>query len=337
MVTLTNFANFSKRATLFSILGIAALILLVVTFMSGGALWNSVFPPKPIAATVAFGKLPANDLSEGIKPQGQIKYEIETISGELPTLEGSAKVFVVETGGTSFGLLEDIKKKAVQIGFVQSPQILSNGFKFADPQNNSKTLVVNNVSGSFSYQTGLQDVKNPESVDAAISSARLFLKIFNLDEKEFPNNKVKTINLKVDGSNFVEAKSFSDANVVRVNFYRADLDKYPILPIIDGQSLNSALVASSVVEAKMNIYNLARHKFATYPLKEVQKAYEELQSGKGIYDREQTSDTFAVSNVSLAYVESSKTRDYLQPVYVFRSDSNINAFVSAVSEDWLIP
>jgi len=336
MVSLTNFANFSKKATLFSILGLAAIILLLVIFIFGKSIKNSFFPPKPLPATVAFGKLPPTDLSDGIKPQGKINYKIETISGELPVLATNAKVFVVEAGSPSFGLLDEIKNKANKIGFLLSPQILNDGFKFVDPKNGSRILVVNNVSGSFSYQTDLQSVLKPRDSQEAIKTGRQFLALFGLKDDEFPDSRVAIINFKVDGNKFSEAKSFSETNLVGVNFYRADLDKSLVLPITNGQSLNSALVGDTVVQAKMNIYNLARYKFATYPLKGVQKAYQELQNGAGVFNKDLNSDTYSINDVYLAYVESSKTQNFLQPVYVFGGGNNLKAFINAVSDDWII-
>src|SRR3989304_10594007 len=96
MVTnLTETASFSRKAFIWAIRLVGAIVVLVLLISLGRVLKNTIFPPKPLPATVAFGKLPKLDLTEGIKPQAQITYSIETISGQLPSLPNTAKVFTI--------------------------------------------------------------------------------------------------------------------------------------------------------------------------------------------------------------------------------------------------
>lgn len=335
MITLTNFASFSRRASIFTALGIAAVLIIFILFLFGKSISSSLFPPPPPAATVAFGKLPKTDFSEGIKQQGAINYKIETISGELPQLPASAKVFEIAASNSSFGKLEEVKKRARSVGFDQEPQIIPQGFRFVDAKDSSRIFTVDSSSGNFLFQTRLQGFSKPKSTDDAISAARTFFNNFNLSDKEFPDNKIDTANLKFSASDLVPASSLSTSDLIRVDFWRADLDKLPILPIADGKSQVVAQVGDKgIVGAKMNIYNLERFKFATYPLKGTAKAYAELQNGLGAFNNSPT-DPFEITDVSLGYVESSKTSNFLSPVYIFKGRGNLKAFIDAVDSAWI--
>ena len=70
-------------------------------------------------------------------------------------------------------------------------------------------------------------------------------------------------------------------------------------------------------------------------MKGVDKAYQELQEGKGVFNKEIDTNFFPIRDVSLGYLETEVFQKYLQPVYVFRSDEGLLAFVSAVDESWL--
>ncbi len=311
-------------------------MILFILFLFGKSIKNAFFPPAPLPATVAFGKLPRTNFSEGVKVGSKLNYKIETISGDLPKLPTSAKVFAISPSNSSFGKLEDAKKKAASIGFNAEPQIIAEGFRFVDAKDSLWVFTVNNSTGNFLFQTGLQNVSRPKSADEAISAARNFFNNFNLSDKEFPGNKIETEDLKFSANDLVPVPSLANSDLVRVDFYRADLDKLPILPIAFGKSQVVAQVSEKgVVGAKMNAYILERFRFATYPLKGVAKAYEELQNGQGVFNTNPDLDTFEITSISLGYVESSKTSQYLAPVYIFNGRGNLKAFVSALDDSWI--
>lgn len=336
MITLTSFANFSRKATFFSALGLAAILLLFILVIFGVNIKNALFPPKPLPASVAFGILPKTDFSGGIQAKTNINYKIDTISGDLPPLAVNAKVFVVDNVDPTFSAISEARKKAQRAGFTGDPIIIPGGFKFVDTNDNSKVLIIDSTNGNFIFQTNMQNVQKPVSTQSAIDFANNFLAPFGLSINEFPVNKIQIDNLKIINGNLANALSLSDADIVRLNFYRADLDGLPIVPILDGQSQIWTLVGNrGVVGAKMNMFNLSRFKFATYPLKGTQKAFSDLQSGKAVFNKDFTGNTFDITDVTLGYVESDNTKGFLEPVYIFKSQNSLAAFVSAVSDNWI--
>src|SRR3989344_4728878 len=110
MTTLAQTAIFSKKAFHWLIIGLLVVVFLIIALIIGKMIQKSYFPPK-FAATVAFGKIPKLDLSDGIKPPSGTTYTIETITGDLPSLDETAKVFAAREAEASFGDLERTKIK----------------------------------------------------------------------------------------------------------------------------------------------------------------------------------------------------------------------------------
>ena len=126
---------------------VGVIIILILLISLGRVLKNTIFPPKPLPATVAFGKLPKPDLTEGIKPSAGITYKIETISGQLPTLPNTAKVFAIVANESSFGALEKTKTIVSKLGFTQEPQQISgNIYKFQDPKGGGTITCISTVA-----------------------------------------------------------------------------------------------------------------------------------------------------------------------------------------------
>ena len=81
--------------------------------------------------------------------------------------------------------------------------------------------------------------------------------------------------------------------------------------------------------------DIKKHKFSTYPLKEVTKAFEELKNGEGALNKEIEGTVFPIRDVEIVYLETENYQPYLQPVYLFKSDNNLAAYVPAVDENWV--
>ena len=89
-----------------------------------------------------------------------------------------------------------------------------------------------------------------------------------------------------------------------------------------------------IVAAELSRLSIKPNKFATYPLKETNKAFEQLKAGLGAFNKVPTTSIIPVRDVVLAYLETRKYQNYLQPVYVFKSDNGLMAYVAAVNDSW---
>ena len=340
MTSLTETAFFSKKAFKWLIWGFGIILVLVLLIVLGKTIISTIFPAKPPPATVAFGKLPKLDLSEGFKIKGTTSFTIETISGQLPNLVDKAKVFAIDTDESSFGALERAKIRVSKIGFKEEPQeVAGSTFKFQDPKEN-RSITINIASGNFilesNYQNDPQIISTrPRSLEAAIDLARDFFNNFDVTRDDFPQDKIQTAYFRLDGGNLTKTPALSSANLVQMNFQRNSLDGLEVTsPQENNPSAKAQVSERKIVTAELSRLSIRPNKFATYPLKGIDKAFEQLKAGMGAFNKVPTTSTIPVRDVVLAYLETRKYQNYLQPVYVFKSDNGQVAYVGAVDDSW---
>ena len=342
MPTLSQASEFSRK-TFFKVAIVAGILLSIfIMWTVGKLIKNSLFPPKPPPATVAFGKLPKLDFSEGIRPPAGITYSLETISGQLPQLATRTKIFILGSEESSFGAAERTKSIVSRIGFTKDPQNVDlHLLKFTDPKDELRTITINTASGIFEFTSNYtQDIKvissRPRSIDDAKQSAINFLKNFDFDLHEFPPEKIETRTLRIDGNRLTETPALVNANLVEVNFKRLDIDKIPVISPRESSPSAQALVSSNkVVTATLVRQTIEKHNFATYPLKGTAKAFEELKAGYAAFNKNpQDLERFPIRDVALAYLETRNSQGFLMPVYVFKSDKGLVAYVPAIDETW---
>jgi len=341
MATLTETATLAKNLVLRLGQIFAVILVLFLAIRFGSAIFRSFVPSSPAPATVAFSKLPVIDLSEGEKIPAGMEFKIETITGDIPGLAQSAKVFTVKKNEATFGILEEANKKAASLGFSQTPTEVNMGLaKYIDSRRPDKLLTVETATDNFNLQSDFLADKSiistrPKSLEDATNMAFAVLGVFGISEKNYPLEKVSTISYKIEGSNLTSVSSLSQANIVRVVFGRVDLDNLPIFYINFEDPLVWGLVREKeVLAAEKTAREIEKFKFATYPLKGAKAAFEQLKGGQGVLNKVPSGNTFVIRNVKVGYVEGRLLQDFLQPVYIFESDNNLKAFIGAVGDDW---
>ncbi len=341
MATLTKTVFFSKKALSLVGLALGAILILIILSRVAGSIKNIFFPPPPIAAGVAFDKIPQLDLSEGVKPPENMHYTVETISGDLPTLASQAKVFKIAQPVSKFGNLQDASDKAKGAGFSDVPkEQIGSVIKFADPKENTRVLTIDTISQAISLDS--QFLNNPEVFTAKLKSqedgkknALNFFESLKLPIKDLPQDKIFLENYKVVNGILEKAVSLSDANLVKTVFTRDNVDSLPIInPNFDKPLIFALATDKKVVQAGYSISDIQKFKFSTYPLKGTKAAFEDLKKGGGALNKKTDSNVFPIRNVTLGYLETEKYQPYLQPVYIFASDDNLLAYVSAVESGW---
>ncbi len=341
MANLTATAQFSRKAfvVIMIVLGISLAGFLAYTFSA--SLRDSLFPP-PVVAIAAFGKLPPVSFIEGITPPRDVNYTIETISGNLPSLPSIVEVFGIEKSLPSFGDLDQAKRLAQTAGFSDQP-VGTYGSKATFVNANAgTTLTIDTTTKNFNVTSDyLNNQKvlsgHPKTEDEAILAAKKYINSFGLVEQDFPAANTTTFNLKVDGNRLSDVPSITASNLIQVNFGRADVNKVPVVyPNFKNPNLWVLVSVNGVAAAKDSLQNIQKHKFSTYPLKGVQKAFEDLKAGKGFYNKALTGSDFPIRSVYLAYLETGVSQTYLEPVYVFKSDEDLFAGVNAIDDSWIV-
>ncbi len=341
MIHLTELVFLLKKSRKSIALGVAAFISLIFILNSWTTIINTLIPPKPAPETVAFGILPVYDLSDGFKPKSSIEYRLQTITGNFPKLPRNAKVFQVAKKVPSFASEETIKVRANNLGFIKEPvKITGSVMEFGSSTAENKNLIYDTLTGNFvmSYklEPSLIEFK-PSSIDNAIGIASHFLEAMGINTDLYPKNKITTKTLRFENNNIVEANSLSNADLIEVSFNLTDIDSYPSIFAKKGSSSIFALVANSkVVYAKKETPNVELFNFSTYPLKPVAQAWEELNSGQGYFNTENSNSTIDIKDVKLGYVTGYKNNQNIQPIYLFLGEGDFVAFIPAVADAWIV-
>lgn len=341
MPSLTSTAFLTKKF----LIGILILLVIIIAYLSlsstGKNIYNSLFP-NPNPSLIAFGKLPELNISEGIKPQSNIIYKVDTVSGQLDELSRDLKVFSIKSEVAAFGDLAKSNKIAEAKQFVTPPIKLENGkATYVDKNNPNRLLTIELVTGDIilnsDYLNSQQVITTqPKNEAGSLKIVSDFLKNQEFSDTDFPASKIGYIKYKVDNGKLVEALSISGANLMQIIYTRADIDKIPVIYSSYYKPKINVLVSSTeVVSAKFTISSIEKYRFSTYPLKGVKKAYEDLKTGNAIFNKVFDGNEFLIKNVSLAYLDTDQPYSYLQPVYVFGSEDNLAAYVPAVRSDYI--
>ena len=159
---------------------------------------------------------------------------------------------------------------------------------------------------------------------------------------DLATGSAEIVYLKFTPPNLTPAVSLSEADFVRINLFRSDLDGLKVLPPNPKNSMISFLfsglrtLGKRIIEINYTYYPIETETFATYPLKITQTAWQELQGGSGYIANlgENQDGQITVRNVYLAYFDSDQPQNFLQPIFVFEGDRNFVGYVSAIDSKW---
>ena len=184
------------------------------------------------------------------------------------------------------------------------------------------------------------------SREQAVSEVKNFIQYNNLFDASIIGGKITTELLVYNASNkqFVPTNSLSKAQLVRVNFFRQDLDGFKIIPPLFSHSYNYALYnppssssPSQIIELSYTFWPIAFDDFATYPLISSTTAWQDLLDGYATVINMGTNqpDNIIIRNIYLAYYDSEESQTYMQPIFVFEGDNDFVAYLPAIMSQWL--
>jgi len=349
MATLTQTAYYSRKAIKYGSIGLLALIILRATFVSVRTYWKRRYPPPPPQPTVAFGKLPKlNFPQEGNLPP--MNFKLETISGTLPQLSSQAKVFFIPQPSPNLLAWDKTKTWARTLGFTQEPEKTDKfSYRFESEIEPKTSLEVNVLTRNFhlfyDWKNDLEILSsgNPPQEAQAISLARGFLQTANALSEDLSQGEAEVIYFKYKDGNLAKALFFSEANFVKVNLFRKEIDQIKVLPANPKDSNVSVMMTAAagrnrgVIEVNYTHFPISEGNYATYPLKDASVAWSQLTSGKGFVANlgNNPSGKATIRNVYLAYYDSQSPQNFLQPIIVFEGDNDFYAYVPAVSDQWV--
>lgn len=369
MSRLTHTSITARKVIKYGVIGFAAYLVLRLIFIGAINLWKKLNPPPPPPPTVAFGKLPKLEFGQSIK--GDFKFVLETPTGGLPKFFDRASVYFMTYKRPSLLALERAKQTANLLGFAGAPIALdAETYAWRIQLPASLELVMNIVSGSFEINYNWQNdekiltEKNLPGNNQAIQEAKSYLDRAQLLADDLELGEIEVSYLKAVAGKMVKAVSLSEANFVKVDFYRKRVEGIPVEEMTSAGSLTgfapksgsmaptvtpepddgvvSFILSASLLPQKRfvhlsyNFFPVVYENSSTYPLKDISLAWEEVKNGQAYVAsvKEGISD-IVIRKIYLAYYDTGP-QEFLQPVYVFEGDDDFIAYVSAVDSSWTV-
>jgi len=339
----------ARKTIKYSFLAIIALFSIRAGWGVFKQYWRARHPLPSAPPDVAFGKLPAIEFSSGAK-KPQKEFILQTVSSNLPKMPDRAKVFFVIPQENQLLALEKTNRLAKNLGFSSEPEKIREDLYRYRNQSLKTILTINPLTKTFLFQYPyLQDqtlatLPLPPQKEI-INAAKRFLEKTGRNHDDLSPEKAETILWKITSDGKQLAPSLSEANLVQVNFFREDIeDQHRVYPQDPKNSNVSVLVSGDnhgsreIVETKYTYFYIDKEKSATYPLKPISQAWEELKSGDyhlAKLDSQPTGSNIPVRQIYLAYLDPHYPTNFLQPIYVFEGDYGFFGFVPAISIEWV--
>lgn len=344
MATLTHTAYVSRRIIKYGGFGVLGLVLVYWGIGMAWAAYLKAFPPY-VAPTVRFGVLPKIIFSE--KTINKKTFTLELPNDAFPKFKDQANVYVIYRSKSVIGALEEAKKTANLIGFKTQPTEVSTGIYQFNDSNTNKSLVMNVLADSFKLTYDYlndQSLLNPDKIPTnqeSVSITKAFLSQTGKLYKDLDAGTNKISYWKIGFGALSEVKGLTDANIIRVDFFRKQLEgeRNIVTDSLDKSSVSFLLSGSSIagkkiVEVNYKYVNVDDSAPSTYPIKTPQIAFEDMKNGYFWPATEVEATSVVIRKVSLAYFEPITPVQFLQPVYVFEGDGGFVAYVPAITDKY---
>lgn len=349
MATLTETAQTTRKAIKVGGLLIGSFLMIKMGIYIYENFIKAIKPPPPVPPTVEFGKLPAIDFPEKLHPE--LTLRLETPSGGTPNLGDRATVYLMPTFRSHFGALEKANETAKKLGFNnQAKEITERRYTWESSNFLPSTLEMDIVTGSFFLKrnwqadpTILTDKQLPGKEQTTVE-AKNFLRQAGLMADEMDKAKIKITYLTFSSGQYQEAVSLSEADFVRVDLFRPDIETQPVLTQEPEKGIVRLIFSGAretnkrVVQAEYNYYPVDYDQSATYPVKTASQAWRELQTRQGYIASigENTGGVVAIRRIYLGYYDGEISTGFLMPMIVFEGDNGFFGYVQAVTNEWLL-
>lgn len=347
-MTLTELSYYSRRSAPFAIIFILILLILFYIFKLF-FLYLDLNKPKIIRTNTVFGKINQPEIKEQIKTD-KINYRFDTVEGEPISASETAKIYYIPAATTKFGYREKIYLMAKNFDFdttVTKHKLVGKEASFSD-EKRQLTIDITNFNFTYQYQfTGEEGFflnnhmpKKPEIENKGID----FLKSIGRYPTELAQGKTNIIYLYFDqqSKQLSVVKDANKANMVEIDFYRPDIDIFPIVSPTYFNSQNFLVMIFSgdehkILKAQVKFFEKSEEEHGVYPIKTGQTAWESLKAGNAIViSAPKDKNDIVIKQMFFGYFDPDIYQEYLQPVYVFLGDNNFVSYVPAITDEYLI-
>ena len=344
-MTLTYTAYVSRKVIKYGGVGVGIFTIFYMLVSAGIAAYIKAFPPY-IAPDVKFGLLPKTIFADK-------KFEIKNFTAELPNdtfpkFKDQTKVYLITRPDNTFLALNQDTATAKELKFTGKPNEVRYGvYEFKNELLN-QTLTMNVLAGSFQLKYPYESdqlLLNPETMpskEQALGIARGYLATANKYSKDLEAGEKKVSYWKISYTGLKSVSSLSEANIVRVDFFRTNISETMKIVASDYNSASvSVLITGSqiegkkVVEVNYKYTDVDREIFSTYPIKTAEQAWNDLKIGNYWPASDVEVKDVTIRQMYLAYFEPISLTNYLQPIFVFEGDGNFVAYVPAVTDKYI--
>jgi len=344
--SLTQTAIIARKVIRFGIYFMAFLIIGKIVFDMAIKIYKLAFPPPPPPPTVAFGKLPRLPFPENTG-MPTFTWTIETPDGKIPSfkdLANQSKVYFMPRSSQTQLNLEEAKDTVSGLGFNPEGQAVSETLYRFPHRSSPSSIEINIVTRIFSlnYDIAADPTileKRPPVPEIAVSQVRNYLTRANILSEDL-SGPTKHEFLRIEGGKFISALALSDANLIKINLFRKEFDKLPAMTLSPDEAniwfIVSGIQDKQMVAGEYHYFKVDETKFATYPIKTGQEAFDELKENKGYIAKlgQNENGNIIIRRIYLAYFDPPVPFDFYEPIIVFEGDNGFAAYVPAISSDY---
>lgn len=352
MATLTEISVATRKYIIWLAVVFVGYLIIKSLIGFGIAYWKKTHPKPLPLPNVLFGKLPSPIFTNIATTSSGLKFTLESIEGRPPETTTAGKVYTMPKKLPTLLSSQRAKALAAKLGFTDEP-IVSNMtfYHFTDPKDKLRTLDLDSTTMNFKlrydYRKSPQIFTHGQQLgkDAVEKEVKDFIQSNSLFDASILNGVIMSDSLMYDPAAqvYFPAGNKSQIQVIRVNFFRGDLDGMKVLPPGFHQSYNYALYVPplsfnwKILELYYTFWPIAFDDYATYPLRSSATAWQDLIDGYGVIVTmgKNSPDKIVIRNIYLAYYDSEEPQQYMQPIFVFEGDNDFIAYVPAIDSQWL--
>ena len=297
-----------------------------------------------------FGKIKAPLIPDAVSAKNYT-FILDTFDGtaNIDSASSSAQIYFIPAQKASFGFLPQVYSMAKASGFdtqISQHQVNADIAEFSDGKRNLQ-VNINNFNFTYNFSItkddGLSSSNIPEETTIE-ASATGFLTSMGSYNEELARGKRNVIYLKFDQEkNEVQPLESPDgANMAEVDYFLPDFDSFPVVTSNYYNSPNYVMIgftetAPIVIKSQVRIFPMIQDKVGVYPIKSSQQAWENLKSDQGyVVSSSKNEGDIKIKRIYLAYYQPDIYQEYFQPVYVFLGDNKFVAYVTALTNEYIV-
>lgn len=351
-MTLTELSYYFRKIAPFAILGCIVVFILyysVQLLILLTQLKGPTVEEQKLVINTAFGPIPKPIIGEGTSSAG-FQMTLDTIDGVPIVASPTANVYFLPKSPARFGFRENVYVMAKNLGIDTAFTDFKLNGDIATFTDTANKLSVNITNYNFDYEYNMLKSETERLSNSTIPSEKaisekaveLFSKIGRYPA-ELARGKTNIVYLAYNPESeaLTVVDSPDNANMVEVDFYRADISELPVVSPRYFNSQNYVILLFGdtdykVVKAKVSFYEKSEEQTGIYPLKTGQQAWEDFSNGKGtVVSFSPGASQISVKKMYLAYFDPAIQQDYLQPVFVFLGDNNFAGYLPAIDDEFL--